>query len=214
MKKHTALITGAGSALGRALSHRLAQTHQHLVLHDADLPLLESVYDEIEAQSTCQPAMFPLNFKLAGAAEYQQLAQALQEQGYRIDTLVLNAASLPAFTPLAHFDPAQWYEVLQVNLNAHFHVLQACIPVLVETAEVIAISDDALDAPKPYYGAYGVAKSGLETLIKLLQNEQETLKCRIERVPPFQSEMRLRLFPGADNSRLPTVEEIADQLLG
>ena len=212
MKKHTALITGAGGALGQALSLRLAQQHQHIVLHDADLPLLEPIYDHIETETDCEPAMFPLNFKLAGATEYQQLAQVLQEYNYQLDTLVFNAASLPAFTPLKYFDPTQWYEVLQVNLNAHFHVLQACLPVLSEKAEVLLISDEAIDLPKPYYGAYAVAKAGLETLIKLLQSEQEGLQCRIERVPPFQSPLRQHLFPGADHSSLPTAEQVATTL--
>ncbi len=209
----TGLITGAGGALGSALAKRLAETHTELVLHDADLPLLEPIYDWIEANTDCRPHLFPLNFKLAGAGEYQQLAQALQENFKQLDTLILNAASLPAFTPLEHFDPLQWYEVLQVNLNAHFHVLQAALPLLKSRAEVWIVSDEALDAPKPFYGAYAVAKAGLEMLGKQLAAERDDITVRIERLPPFQSPMRQRLFPGADNSKLPTAEEVAGQLL-
>ncbi|HIQ41029.1 MAG TPA: SDR family NAD(P)-dependent oxidoreductase [Sulfurivirga caldicuralii] len=211
--KQTAFITGAGGALGHALSLKLAETHQHIVLHDANLSLLEPVYDAIEAAGQGQPALFPLDFRQAGANEFNQLAQALEENYAQIDTLVLNAASLPAFTPLAHFDPMQWYEVLQINLNAHFHILQATLPLLKSGAAVIAISDEAIAQPKAYYGAYAVAKAGLEQLIRLLSSERDDLTCRIVRLPPFQSDLRQRLFPGADNTRLPSAKEMAQRVL-
>ncbi len=211
--KQTALITGAGGTLGRALSLELAKTHQHIVLHDANLGLLEPVYDAIEAQGGCEPALFPLDFRQAGANEFNQLSQALEESYSQIDTLVLNAATLPAFTPLTHFEPAQWYEVLQVNLNAHFHILQAALPLLKSGAEVIAISDEAIEQPKAYYGAYAVAKAGLEQLVRLLKSERDDLNCHIKRLPPFQSALRQRLFPGADHQHLPTAEQIALSIL-
>ncbi len=210
--KQTAFITGAGGALGRALSLKLAETHRQIVLHDANLTLLEPVYDAIEAQDGCKPALFPLDFRQAGANEFNHLSQSLKENYSQIDTLVLNAATLPAFTPLEHFDPLQWYEVLQVNLNAHFHILQAALPLLKNGAEVIAISDEAIARPKAYYGAYAVAKAGLEQLVRLLDTERDDLTCRIVRLPPFQSDLRQRLFPGADNSTLPTAEQIVSTL--
>lgn len=211
--KQTAFITGAGGALGRALSLKLAETHQHIVLHDANLNCLEAVYDTIEAETHCEPALFPLDFRQAGANEFNQLAQSLEENYAQIDTLVLNAASLPAFTPLTHFDPVQWYEVIQVNLNAHFHILQAARPLLKNGATVIAISDEAIAQPKAYYGAYAVAKAGLEQLVRLLGAERDDLTCRIVRLPPFQSDLRQRLFPGADNTHLPSAEEMAQRVL-
>ena len=207
--KNTAFITGAGGTLGQALSCLLAKNHRHIILHDAQLAQLEPLYDLIEAESDCAPILFPLDFRLAGAGEFQQLEQALAEHAEPIDTLVLNAASLPAFTPLSHFDPAQWYEVVQVNLNAHFHILQAVLPHLSKGARVVLISDTLLDTPKPFGGAYAVAKAGLEQLIRTLQAERDDLDCRIERVGPFQGPWRQRLFPGADNSELPTAESIA-----
>ena len=207
------LITGAGGALGAALAKQLAHTPSDLVLHDADLPLLEPVYDWIEANTACRGHLFPLNFKLATAGDYLQLEQALQENFHQLHTVVFNAASLPAFTPLAHFDPQQWYEVLQVNLNAHFHILQAVLPLLQAGSEVWIISDAALDAPKPFYGAYAVAKAGLEMLGKQLAAERDDITVHIRRAPPFQSSMRQRLFPGTDNRHLPTAEEMAAAIL-
>ncbi len=211
--KQTAFITGAGGALGRALSLKLARTHHQIILHDANLDLLNPVYDRIDSETDCEPALFPLDFKLAGANEFNQLSSALEENYSQIDTLVLNAATLPAFTPLEHFDPMQWYEVLQVNLNAHFHILQAALPLLKSGAEVIAISDEGIAQPKAYYGAYAVAKAGLEQLVRLLGTERDDLTCHIVRLPPFRGELRQRLFPGADNSTLPTAEQIASSIL-
>ncbi|WP_294946745.1 SDR family NAD(P)-dependent oxidoreductase [Sulfurivirga sp.] len=211
--KETAFITGAGGTLGQAVSRRLAETHRHIILHDAELAALEPLYDRIERETRCEPILFPLNFRLAGAGEFMQLEQALAEHGEPVDTLVLNAAALPAFTPLSHFDPTQWYEVLQVNLNAHFHILQAVLPHLGEGAEVLLISDALLNNPQPFGGAYAVAKAGLEQLIRTLQAERDDLNCRIERVGAFQGPWRQRLFPGADNSKLPTAEAVAEQLV-
>lgn len=80
-------------------------------------------------------------------------------------------------------------------------------------AQVWIISDEALDAPNPFYGAYAVAKVGLEMLGKQLAAERDDITVRIERLPPFQSPMRQRLFPGADNSKLPTAQQVVEQRL-
>ena len=210
--KHVGLITGAGGALGAALAQKLAGFHTHLVLHDIDLPSLEPVYDLIEAHTACEASLVPINFKTAGASEFMQLEEALRETYGQVNTLILNAASLPAFTPVRHFDPVQWYEVLQVNLNAHFHVLQSVLPLMPDGGQIMLISDEALNTAPAYYGAYAVAKAGLEQLIRLVEVEHDALTCHIERLPPFQSPMRQRLFPGADNSHLPTALDIAEEL--
>ena len=210
--KRVGLITGAGGALGAALAQKLAGFHTHLVLHDVDLPSLEPVYDLIEAHTACEASLVPINFKTAGASEFMQLEEALRETYGQVDTLVLNAALLPAFTPIRHFDPVQWYEVMQVNLNAHFHVLQSVLSLMSDGGQIMLISDDALNTAPAYYGAYAVAKAGLEQLIRIVEVEHDTLTCHIERLPAFQSPMRQRLFPGADNSHLPTALDMAEGL--
>ena len=213
----TLFITGAAHGFGADLARTLIAPHTQLVLLDNDLNALNALYDELDAQFPNQIFLYPMDLKGAIAADYQQLAETLNQQFGQLDGLYLNAAILPAFTPIEYFEPMQWYEVMQVNLNANFHLLQTLLPLLKKSskAQVVSIGDQAVQQHPAYYGAYGVAKAGLAQLLKTLSAEQQ--KSAIDfwqaDLPPFQSSLRARLFPGENIEALPQPQQLAKQLI-
>lgn len=213
---NTFLITGAAQGLGRALSYHLAKNDNHLILIDKDLKTLNGLYDDLEANHQCQPALFPVDFKGATLQHYNELADAIGNNYGKVDALFLNAATHPAFTPLEQFDSQQWYDVIQTNLHANFHLVQTMMPWLKqsEKGKLIAILDENIDIHPAYYGAYGVAKAGLEQMMKTLAAEtcENCFDIYTARLTPFQSNMRSRLFPGENPVDLPTAEEMAKHL--
>lgn len=214
----TFLITGAAQGLGRTLTEQLYQAGNEIIALDKDLQRLNALSDELQTeQFTGRLALYPMDLLGANLQEWEQFGQTLQDEFKQLDGVFLNAAILPAFTPIEHFDVKQWYEVLHTNLNANFQIIQQTLAMLLKAkGKLVAISDqDSFNKPA-FYGAYGVAKAGLEQLITSLSKEhcEKCLQCVIARTPAFATESRGRLFPGENPMSLPQTTDIAQELLG
>ncbi|WP_373017279.1 SDR family NAD(P)-dependent oxidoreductase [Thiomicrorhabdus sp.] len=208
------LITGAAQGLGKALSTQLIEQEHDVILLDKDMGALNKLYDELNSDKA---ALYPMDLLGANIDHYQQLQDILNENYGQLDGLFLNAATLPAFTPIAQFDYKQWYEVLHTNLNANFHLIQSCMPLLLKASkgQLVAISDQSIEDHPAYYGAYGVAKAGLEQMIKSVAAETRelSLECYLAKLEPFATEARGRLFPGENPLDLPQADEMAKHIL-
>jgi len=214
----TYLITGAAQGLGRAISLELAQQPTHLILLDKDMKGLETLYDEIEALKTgCEPALYPIDLKGANPDDFLALQQNLKQSYSTLNGVFLNAAQFTGFTPIEQFDLNAWYETLQVNLNANFHLIQATLPLLSSSSNglLVAITDIEVKKHSAYYGAYGVAKAGLEQLIKTLaaESEAEQIQFYLAQLEAFQSNMRRTHFPSEDSTKLPSLQSTASHLI-
>lgn len=213
----TYLITGAAQGLGRALTEQLYTAGHELILLDKDLQRLNSLSDELQAEEfTGRLALYPMDLLGATLEDWNQFGETLNFEFGKLDGVFLNAAILPAFTPIEHFNVKQWYEVLHTNLNANFQIIQQTLSLLLSTkGKLVAISDkDCFEKPA-FYGAYGVAKAGLEQLITSLSKEhcEKCLHCSIARTPAFATEARGRLFPGENPMTLPQTSDIVTELL-
>ena len=103
---------------------------------------------------------------------------------------------------LKDYEPEDWLKVLQVNLNAPFFLTQACLPLLLKSpdASLLFTSDRVGRHGKAYWGAYGVAKAGVENLVQTLAEELENTQVRVNSIDPgpTRTALRKRVFPGED----------------
>ncbi len=222
LENKVVLITGAAEGFGRALSLAAAADGATVVLLDCQVRPLEKLYDEIVDNKYPQPAIYPLDMRGANEDDYRELARSVEKSLGGLDILVHNAAALKHLTPLQHHGLENWYEVLQVNLNAPFMLTRACLPLLTETADraghgaVIFIDDDPGDSKTAYMGAYGVAKAGLMGLMRILANEvEENTKLVVAGFDPgpLQTRLRARMFPMEQRIQVPEVESAVKPLL-
>lgn len=215
----TYLITGAAQGLGQSLTLQLAQEKHQLILLDKDLKTLNHLYDEMIEKTEYQaiPALFPMDLLGANINDYEQLQKTLLEEYGYLDGIFLSAATLPAFTPIEVFEYSQWYEVLQTNLNANFHLIQQCLPLLKQSKQsfLTAILDQNIEDHPAYYGAYGAAKAGLEQLMKTTakENSHSPIHFYNAKLDAFQSNTRSRQFPSENPAALPSADEVAEHLL-
>ncbi|MBD3754276.1 MAG: SDR family NAD(P)-dependent oxidoreductase [Gammaproteobacteria bacterium] len=214
----TYLVTGAAQGLGKAISTQLLTQGHDVILLDKDLKALNKLYDDLEQQGTAEgAALYPMDLLGANIDHYAELQRILEETYGQLDGVFLNAALLPAFTPIAHFDYKQWYEVLHTGLNANFHLIQTTLPLLLKSdhAKLVAIGDDNIETHPAFYGAYGVAKAGLQQLMRSVaaENRVPQLDCYWAQPGTFASETRGRLFPGENPTTLPQTESVAQHLL-
>lgn len=209
LKDKVVLITGAGGGIGGAVAQACAQAGAAVVLLGRTVSKLEKTYDAIVAAGGPEPALYPLNLEGATYKDYEELAATIEREFGRLDGLVHCAALFDHLKPLAEHEPGLWLRCVQVNLTAPFLLTQVCLPLLrtAPEASVVFVNDLGTCTPRPYWGAYGVAKAGLEHLMNLLARELSTTQVRVNSLDPgpVKTELRARAFPAEASTaaRLP-----------
>jgi len=218
LEGRTILITGAGSGLGRALACECARAGASVILCGRNGGKLDRVYDEIQAQGGPQPAIAVLDLAAATAVDYDQLAKTIGGEFGKLDGLVHAAALLGDRTPLEQYDVPTWCRVLHVNLTAPFILTQVLLPNLRKSADasVIFVSSGVVTNPRPFWGAYAVSKSGLESVRSLFSQELEgEANIRVNSVNPgrMRTAMRAAAYPAEDPSTVPTPQSVSGPFL-
>lgn len=201
-------VTGAASGIGQAVALLAARHGAEVVLLGRSVRPLEQVHAAIEAGGG-RASIAPLDLERALAADYDQLAAAIEARYGRLDGLVHGAALLGTPAPVAHYDVPTWCKVMHVNLTAPFALTQVLLPTLrrAPQASVVFLSCAVARTPQAYWGAYSVAKAGLENLAGVLAEELEAEgTVRVNTLDPGATQTKLRraAFPSEDVGTLPT----------
>ena len=219
LKDRVILVTGAGAGIGRAAALTYAAHGATVILLGRSVEKLEAVYDEIEDKAHPQPAIIPLDMEGAKASDYQETAEKIRETFGRLDGLLHNAGILGDRTPIEHYDPQTWNRVMQVNVNAHFLMTQAFIPLLRESgdASMVFTSSSVGRKGRAHWGAYSVSKFATEGLMEILADELDDKRnnIRVNSLNPggTRTQMRLMAYPGENPRRNPEPDEIMDAYL-
>jgi NAD(P)-dependent dehydrogenase (short-subunit alcohol dehydrogenase family) len=212
------LITGAGSGLGRALALAAARAGAAVILSGRNAAKLDRVYDEIVAAGAPQPAIAVLDLAAATAVDYDALAKTIGSEFGKLDGVVHAAGLLGERTPLEQYDVPTWCRVLHVNLTAPFILTQVLLPSLRKSADasLIFVSSGVVKNPRPFWGAYAVAKSGLESVRSMWSQELEgEPNIRVNSVNPgrMRTGMRAAAYPAEDANTVPQPESVSGTFL-
>jgi NAD(P)-dependent dehydrogenase (short-subunit alcohol dehydrogenase family) len=212
------LITGASSGLGRALAVECARAGATVILSGRNGAKLERVYDEIETMGAPQPAIAMLDLAVATAVDYDNVATTIDAEFGKLDGVVHAAGLLGDRTPLEQYDVPTWCKVLHVNLTAPFILTQVLLPTLRKSADasVIFVSSGVVKNQRPFWGAYAVAKSGLESVRSMLSQELDgEPNIRVNSVNPgrMRTAMRAAAYPAEDPNTVPTPAAVSGPFL-
>ena len=200
------LVTGAGDGLGRAAAHAFAQHGASVILLGRTVRKLEQVYDEILAAGGPEPVIVTLDLARAHGPDYSQLAEQIDSNFGRLDGLLHNAAMLGERAPIDYYDIGIWHQVMHLDLNVPFILTQTLLPLLRKAADpsVVFTSSSVGRRGRAYWGAYAVAKAGIENLSQVLADENEG-RLRVNSINPGASRTRMRreAYPGEDPETRP-----------
>jgi len=210
----TLLITGAGGSLGSVAAKACAAEGARVVLLDKAVARLESLYDEIVAAGSVEPAIYPLDFTGATEMDYRELALTLEKEFGALHGLLHSAAELGVPGPLADVDLASWQRLLHVNLTAAHLLTRALLPLLAKAdhAAVVFTTDSSARQNRAYWGAYGIAKIALEALARMLADELASggkVRVNIFAPGPVRSAIRRKSHPGENPEQSPAPEMLA-----
>ena len=209
----TILITGAGDGIGKVCARTFAQYGAQVILLSRTQNKLERLYDEIEELHPGKVIIHPIDFKTASVEDYKTLAASLDEQCECLDGLIHNAALLGARSPIEFYPEQDWNDLMQVNVNAPFHLSKVLLPALSRStdARMIFTSSSVGRVGRAFWGAYGVSKFALEGLMQTLAEEVEnTTSIRVNSLNPggTRTNMRRDAYPAENPETQPTAESI------
>ena len=165
-----ALITGASRGIGRAIALRLAEKGANIVVNYArNEKAARETVDRISGNGV---KAFPFQANVGDPNAANELVEAAMAEFGGIDILVHNAA-MGAFKPVHKLKVNQWELSLDINAQALLTLTQKVMPSMEErgSGSIIAISSLGAHRFIPDYGAIGISKAALESLVKYLAVE-------------------------------------------
>lgn len=165
-----AIVTGAGSGIGRSIALALARDGMAVSLWGRSAAALEETADLVRAVGGVALAL------VADVADEDAVAEAtaltVSELG-RIDVLVNNAALNHPPTAVLDLDPDVWRQVIDVNLTGTFLCVRHVVPHMVEAGSGWVINISSIGGRKGGRGraAYRATKAALINLTETLASE-------------------------------------------
>ena len=155
-----AIVTGAGSGIGRSMARKMATEGATVVGVDLDADRLEqAVAGIVEGGGRSRAVVCDISDNDAITA---LIDDVVGSEG-RLDILCNNAGILDKLTPIADVDDALWERVMRVNVTGPFYACRKVLPLFVEQGSGVILntaSAAALSGGRAG-GAYTVSKHGL-----------------------------------------------------
>ena len=164
LKGTVALVTGAGSGIGREIASALGEAGAALVLVGRRVEQLAMVQREIESAGGRAAALSTdLSLRDALSAAAQQAASF-----FGAPDIVVNAAGINIRKPMLEVTGADWDAVLAINLAAPFFLSQALAPAMIAKGWGRIINIASLQSVRafPMGATYGASKGGLAQLTR------------------------------------------------
>lgn len=176
---HVALVTGAGSGIGRASARRLAAEGASVIVTDIDLDAAQETAALLEGPG--------LAMKLDVTDEHMvedAVRQAVERFG-ALDILHANAGIPQVVTPLEQLEPERWRQILEVNLTGPFLCVRAALAELKRARGAVVVTSSVSSMrTRDGMAAYIASKSGVNGLVRALAFELAPARVRVNAVLP------------------------------
>jgi hypothetical protein len=165
-----ALVTGASSGIGDAISRRLAAEGTDLVVVARDRKRLEALAKELTASHGVEVQV--LRADLGKKAQLATVVDRLQAETSPVDLLV-NNAGFGTYGPFIELDPDEEAREIEVNCQALVRLCHAAAPVMVARGRgaILNVSSLASRAAAPRNATYAATKAFVSHLSEGLHEE-------------------------------------------
>lgn len=184
LAEKVALITGAGSGIGKAAAILLAK-------EGAKVAALGRSEDELtEVVATIQSnggEAIPVSADIASPEQMQQAYQKLIEQWGRLDIVLANAGINGVWAPIEELEPSEWDKTINVNLTGTFLTVKYAVPYLKKQGGSVIVTS-SINGTRVFSNtgatAYSSTKAAQVAFTKMVALELADSRIRVNVICP------------------------------
>ncbi len=181
-----ALVTGAGSGIGRATALLLAERGARIAALGLTESRLEEVVAIIKDKQTADHALV-IQADISDYAAMETAVSQIIDKWGRLDILFANAGINGVWAPIEELDPDEWQKTIQVNLTGTFFTLKTAVPHLKKQGGSIIITA-SVNGTRIFSNtgatAYSATKAGQVAVAKMLALELAKHRIRVNAICP------------------------------
>ena len=180
LEGRTAIVTGAGRGLGRAIALAVSREGARTAIISRSADELREVARQMEGES------FVFTGDVSRPEDVSRMVRETRERFSSIDILVNNAGMIGPMRFMEDAEERSWRKTLDVNLNGAFFFAKAVVPLMRDQGggKIINIVSGLGRMPFPKLCAYSVSKAGLIQLTLSLSDELKDLGIRVNAIDP------------------------------
>ncbi|MFE3827521.1 SDR family NAD(P)-dependent oxidoreductase [Streptomyces sp. NPDC059092] len=178
-----AVVTGAASGMGLAISRRLAEQGHRVALFDRQGDAVRQAATELSAVLDSAARAYEVDVTDRDAIN--NAVRAVRDEFGPVEILVASAG-VDSFAPVTDITVQEWDHVLGVNLTGTFHCVQAVVPDMRAAGwgRIVTISSVSAQSGATNIAHYAAAKGGVISLTKALALELGPTGITVNTIPP------------------------------
>jgi NAD(P)-dependent dehydrogenase (short-subunit alcohol dehydrogenase family) len=181
-----ALVTGGGSGIGLGCARRLAADGAHVTICGRSEERLRKAVAAIAADAAPGARVQWIAADVTDEAQVEAAVARAASASGRLEAVIASAGGADWLGPVTQIPFEAWRRVLAVNVDGTFLALKHAARVMVRGGggSFVGISSIAGARPHRWFGAYGVAKTGIEALCQMAADELGASGVRVNAVRP------------------------------
>jgi NAD(P)-dependent dehydrogenase (short-subunit alcohol dehydrogenase family) len=179
-----ALVTGAGSGIGKAAAILLAKNGAKVAALDYSEEALNQAVKSIEKTKS---EVLPLVADVSNPEQMQKSIEAAAKKWGRIDIVFANAGINGVVAPLEDLQPEEWDKIVDINLKGTFLTVKYATPYLKKRGGAVVITSSVngtRNFSKFGASAYSSSKAGQVAFAKMIALELAQWKVRVNAICP------------------------------